>query len=167
MFKLVFEKTLGDKADNEDSDELDYLQSTVPFDDYNVQVEDGLETQALNLGGETQVLNFDGETQVLDDLDCFENMETQLLDEFNDAIAADSDGEGMEGTEILDQGDEVSNDEVVTVDCRQFLGQKKESLELHNASTNEQMNSGIFFLNLLEYTEVLARYIYIYICFAS
>ncbi|TYG98501.1 hypothetical protein ES288_A10G121700v1 [Gossypium darwinii] len=134
---------LGDKADNEDSDQLDYLQSTVPFDDYNVQVEDGLETQALNLGGETQVLNFDGETQVLDDLDCFENMETQLLDEFNDAIAADSDSEGMEGTEILDQGDEVSNDEIVTGDCGQFLVQKKESLEQHNASTNEQMNSGI------------------------
>ncbi|MFQ6646156.1 hypothetical protein Gotur_020576 [Gossypium turneri] len=134
---------LGDKADNEDSDELDYLQSTVPFDDYNVQVEDGLETQALNLGGETQVLNFDGETQVLDDLDCFENMETQLLDEFNDAIAADSDSEGMEGTEILDQGDEVSNDEIVTGDCGQFLVQMKESLEQHNASTNEQMNSGI------------------------
>ncbi|TYI05906.1 hypothetical protein ES332_A10G121300v1 [Gossypium tomentosum] len=96
-----------------------------------------------NLGGETQVLNFDGETQVLDDLDCFENMETQLLDEFNDAIAADSDSEGMEGTEILDQGDEVSNDEIVTGDCGQFLVQKKESLEQHNASTNEQMNSGI------------------------
>ncbi|KAL1148331.1 hypothetical protein V6Z11_A10G118700 [Gossypium hirsutum] len=70
-------------------------------------------------------------------------METQLLDEFNDAIAADSDSEGMEGTEILDQGDEVSNDEIVTGDCGQFLVQKKESLEQHNASTNEQMNSGI------------------------
>ncbi|KAK8671073.1 hypothetical protein V6N13_037682 [Hibiscus sabdariffa] len=133
---------LGDKAD-EDDEELNYLQSTVPFDDNIATVEDGFETQFLNLGGETQVLNIDGETPVLDDLGCFENMETQLLDEFNDEIVADSDGEGTEGTEILDHGDEVLNDAIVTGLCGRSLDQveKKESLEQSNTSKDEQLSS--------------------------
>ncbi|XP_022760472.1 uncharacterized protein LOC111306803 isoform X2 [Durio zibethinus] len=135
----------GDKADIEDGVELNYLQSTVPFDDNNGLADYELETQVLNLGGETQVLNFGSETQVLDDLDCFENMETQLLDEFNDEVAPDSDGEGTDGTEVLDDDDEVSNNEVVRGDCGQSLGQeeKKESLEQCNASIDEQRSSGI------------------------
>ncbi|KAE8660117.1 BRCT domain-containing DNA repair protein, putative isoform 7 [Hibiscus syriacus] len=106
-------------------------------------MEDGLDTQIFNLGGETQELNLDSETQVLDELDCFENMETQLLDEFDDEIVADSDGEGTEGTEILDHGDEVLNDNIVTGDCGRSLGQveKKPSLEQYNTCKGEQLNS--------------------------
>ncbi|GMI69812.1 hypothetical protein HRI_000650500 [Hibiscus trionum] len=135
---------LGDKADGDD-EELNYLQSTVPFDDNISPVEDGFETQFLNLGGETQVLNLDGETQVLDDLDCFENMETQLLDEFDDKIVADSDGEGTEGTELLDHDGEVLNDEIVSRDCGRSLGQveKKGSFEQHNTSKDEKLSLGI------------------------
>ncbi|XWS53687.1 hypothetical protein CRYUN_Cryun10bG0021900 [Craigia yunnanensis] len=135
----------GDKSYNEDGGELQYLQSTVPLYDNNVPVEDAFETQAVNLDGETQVLNFGGETQVLDDLDCFENMETQLLDEFDDEVALDSDGEATDETEVLDDGDEVLNDEVVRGYCGQSLGQeeRKESLEQCIASTDEQRSSGI------------------------
>ncbi|XWS08661.1 hypothetical protein CRYUN_Cryun40dG0020600 [Craigia yunnanensis] len=135
----------GDKADNEDGDELSYLQSTVPFDDNNVHVEDAFETQVVNLVGETQVLNFGGETQVLDDLDYIENMETQLLDEFDEEVVLDSDCEGTEGTEVLDDGDEDSNDEVVRGECGQSFvhEEKKESLEQCNTSTDEQRNLGI------------------------
>ncbi|XVF38620.1 hypothetical protein REPUB_Repub20aG0118100 [Reevesia pubescens] len=131
----------GDKTENEDVDGLNYLQSTVPFDDNNVPMEDRFETQVVNLVEETQVLNFGGETQVLDDLDFFENMETQLLNDFGDEVALDSDGEG---TEVLDDGDEVSNDEAVRGDCGQSLGQeeKKESLEQCNASTDEKRSLG-------------------------
>ncbi|XWS39078.1 hypothetical protein CRYUN_Cryun18bG0019300 [Craigia yunnanensis] len=134
----------GDKAGIEDGDELNYLQSTVPLYDDNVPVEDAFETQVVNLVGETQVLNFGGETQVLDDLDCFENMETQLLDEFDEEVALDSDGEATVGTEVLDDGDELPNDEVVRGYCGQSVGheEKKELLEQCNASTDEQKSSG-------------------------
>ncbi|XP_021291395.1 uncharacterized protein LOC110421980 isoform X1 [Herrania umbratica] len=135
----------GDKVDNEDNDGLQYLRSTAPFDDDNVPVEDAFETQVVNFCGETQVLNFGGETQVLDDVDCFENMETQLLDEFDDEVALDNDGEGTDVTEVLDDGDEDSNDDLSRGDCGRFLGQeeKKESLEQCNASIDEQRSSGI------------------------
>ncbi|XP_022721886.1 uncharacterized protein LOC111279210 isoform X2 [Durio zibethinus] len=74
-------------------------------------------------------------------------MDTQLLDEFDEEVAldgdGDGDGEGTEATEVLDDGDEVSNDEVVRGDCGQSLGQeeKRESLEQCNASTDEQKSS--------------------------
>ncbi|XVE82030.1 hypothetical protein DITRI_Ditri15bG0114000 [Diplodiscus trichospermus] len=136
----------GDKADDEDGHELSYLQNTVPFDDNNAHFEDAFETQVVNHVGETQVLHFGGETQVLDDLDCFQNAETQLVDEFDEEVALDSDGEGTEATEVLDDGDEISNDEVGRGDCGQSLGQeeKEEPLEQCNdASADEQRSSGI------------------------
>lgn len=132
-FDSQFRPFSGKNSDNEDGDELSYLQSTVPLDDDNAD--------NVNLFEETQALNFNGETQVLDDaLDCFENTETQLLDEF-DEVVVDSDDEG---TEVLDDVDEDLNDEVVRGDCSQSLGQeeKKESLVRFNASTDEQRSSG-------------------------
>ncbi|MBA0612528.1 hypothetical protein Godav_013124, partial [Gossypium davidsonii] len=134
----------GYRDDNEDDDELNYPQHTVPLDDNNVAVEDGLETQILNLGEETQVLDFGGETQVLDDLDCCENIETQLLDAFDVSVVLDSEGEGTDGTEVFDDGDEVSDDEVVIGDCGRSIGhEEKESLEQCRASTDECRSSGI------------------------
>ncbi|KAJ6313616.1 hypothetical protein OIU77_014995 [Salix suchowensis] len=82
----------GEDANNE----LQFLQSTMPFED-TVRVEDAFETQVVDLGGETQAL---------DDLDWFENVDTQLIDEI-----IDSDGEGTDRTEVLDDGDELSDDE--------------------------------------------------------
>lgn len=73
----------GYRDNNENDDELNYPQDTVPLNDNNVAVEDGLETQIINLGEGTQVLDFGGKTQVLGDLDCCENIEAQLLDEFD------------------------------------------------------------------------------------
>ncbi|MBA0585351.1 hypothetical protein Gorai_016131 [Gossypium raimondii] len=134
----------GYRDDNEDDDELNYPQDTVPLDDNNVAVEDGLEIQILNLGEETQVLDFGGETQVLDDLDCCENIETQLLDAFDVSVVLDSEGEGTDGTEVFDDGDEVSDDEVVIGDCGRSIGhEEKESLEQCRASTDECRSSGI------------------------
>ncbi|OMO53750.1 hypothetical protein CCACVL1_28385 [Corchorus capsularis] len=122
----------GDKADKEDRDGLEYLQSTVPLDDHDVGVDDELDTQVVNFDGETQVLNLGGGTQVLDDF-----METQLLDEFDDEVVLDSDGEGTDQTEVLDDTDER--------DCVQSAPEeeKKESLEQCNASADEQKSSGI------------------------
>ncbi|XP_040944123.1 uncharacterized protein [Gossypium hirsutum] len=134
----------GYRDDNEDDDELNYPQDTVPLYDNNVAVEDGLETQILNLGEETQVLDFGGETQVLDYLDCCENIETQLLDAFDVSVVLDSEGEGTDGTEVFDDGDEVSDDEVVIGDCGRSIGhEEKESLEQCRASTDECRSSGI------------------------
>ncbi|KAL4312905.1 hypothetical protein GQ457_01G031060 [Hibiscus cannabinus] len=133
----------GDRDDNED-DELKFLQNTVPIDDNNVPIEDEFETQCLNLGLETQMLNFGDETQVLDDLDFCENMETQLLDEFDVDIALDSEGEGTDGTEVLDDCDEISDDNVVISNHGRSFGQEeKESSEQFNTSTDEQRGSGI------------------------
>ncbi|CAK7332887.1 unnamed protein product [Dovyalis caffra] len=84
----------GEKG--EDANEPCFLQSTMPFED-TVRVEDAFETQVVNLGGETQVL---------DDLDWRENLDTQLIDE-----VIDSDGEGTDRTEVLDDGNELSGDE--------------------------------------------------------
>ena len=67
----------------------------------------------MNLAGETQVLNIDDETRVVDDLDFIDNMDTQLLDEFDNEVANDSEGEGTDRTEVLDDSDEQSDDEPV------------------------------------------------------
>ncbi|GMJ02030.1 hypothetical protein HRI_003872200 [Hibiscus trionum] len=134
----------GDRDDNVDDDELKFLQNTVPLDDNNVRIEDEFETQCLNLGEETQMLNFGDETQVLDDLDFCENMETQLLDEFDVDVALDSEGEGTDGTEVLDDGEEVSDDEVVIGNHGRWFGQEeKESSEQFNTSTDELRSSGM------------------------
>ncbi|XP_039029777.1 uncharacterized protein LOC120164084 isoform X1 [Hibiscus syriacus] len=131
--------------DNEDGVELNFLQDTVPVDDNNVSIEDEFEIRCLNLGEETQMVNISDKTQVLDDLDCDENMETQLLDEFNFGVALDSEAEGTDGTEVLDDGDEVWDNGVVTSDRDQSFGQeeKKESSEQFHTPTNQQRSSGI------------------------
>ncbi|KAA8527503.1 hypothetical protein F0562_034782 [Nyssa sinensis] len=93
----------GEKFKGEDVDELKLLQSTVPFDD-TVPIEDAFETQAVNL---------DGETQVLDDPDCIENMDTQLLDEYYNEVIVNSFGEGTDRTEVLGNTEELSDDDFV------------------------------------------------------
>ncbi|KAJ6980925.1 hypothetical protein NC653_024332 [Populus alba x Populus x berolinensis] len=135
----------GEKG--EDANELQFLQSTVLFED-TVRVEDAFETQVVDLGGETQAL---------DDLDWFENVDTQLIDEI-----IDSDGEGTDRTEVLDDGNELSDDESGRRGkCESLDGEKiqdtslskhgeKGLVEQSDALTDEQHLSG----SALKYTSV-------------
>ena len=59
---------------------------------------------------ETQLVDLGGETQVLDDPDCTENISTQLLDGFDDAVVIASDGEGTDRTEVLSDNEGLSDD---------------------------------------------------------
>ncbi|KAA8548530.1 hypothetical protein F0562_000203 [Nyssa sinensis] len=93
----------GEKFNDEDADDLELLQSTVPFED-TVLLEDAFETQ---------MVNFDGDTQILDDTDYVENVDTQLLDECNNHVNVNSDAEGTEETELLGDSEELSDDDSV------------------------------------------------------
>ncbi|GKV39048.1 hypothetical protein SLEP1_g46877 [Rubroshorea leprosula] len=142
----------GDEINDGDADEL---QFTAPFYD-DFLVDDPMETQVVSLVEETQVLNFGGETQVLDDPYCIENMGmgTQLLDEFDDEVALDGDGEGTDTTEILSDGDELPDDKSVRRDHSPSLGEKnikcsspcahnkKCSMGRSDDFTDEQRSSG-------------------------
>lgn len=135
----------GEKG--EDANELQFLQSTMLFED-TVRVEDAFETQVVDLGGETQAL---------DDLDWFQNVDTQLIDEI-----IDSDGEGTDRTEVLDDGNELSDDESGRRGkCESLDGEKiqdtslskrgeKGLVEQSDALTDEQHLSG----SALKYTSV-------------
>lgn len=112
------------------------------FED-TVRVEDAFETQVVDLGGETQAL---------DDLDWFQNVDTQLIDEI-----IDSDGEGTDRTEVLDDGNELSDDESGRRGkCESLDGEKiqdtslskrgeKGLVEQSDALTDEQHLSGEIF----------------------
>lgn len=109
---FIFNGKLGENGEAGDADELKYLRDTMSFDD-TVPAEDAFETQVVNLAWETQVLDICGETQILDDPDCIDNMDTQLLDDFDNEVASDTEGEGTAGTEVLVDSDEQSDDESV------------------------------------------------------
>ncbi|KAF3943355.1 hypothetical protein CMV_030082 [Castanea mollissima] len=116
----------GEKGEAEDAEELKYLQNTMAFED-TVPTEYAFETQILNLAGETQELNIGDETQVLDDPDCIYNMDTQLLDDFDNEVAIDSDseGEGTDRTEVLDDIDEQSDDGSVRSGSGRLVDEEK------------------------------------------
>lgn len=62
----------------------------------------------------TQVVNFGGEMQTLDDLDCFENIGTQWLDEdCGTEVVTDSDDGGTEAMEALGKTSVLSDDDSV------------------------------------------------------
>ncbi|CAK9145504.1 unnamed protein product [Ilex paraguariensis] len=136
----------GDKGE----DELQCLQSTVPFDDH-VPLEDVFETQVLNLGGETPVLNFGGETQVMDDPNCEENICTQLVDVCDTEVVIGSNGEGTEilgDTEELSDGDSLKrggnhplDQENMQALCKRVDDQSKEESD---DLSNEKCSSGSF-----------------------
>ncbi|KAF5736917.1 BRCT domain-containing DNA repair protein putative isoform 1 [Tripterygium wilfordii] len=106
-------------GDEGDAVEFQCLQNTEPFDKTSPvdevletqEVDLAGETQVLDFGGETQVVNFAGETQLLDDPDCNEVMATQLLEDTDNECAPDSDREGSDGTEVLEDCDDHSDDE--------------------------------------------------------
>ncbi|XP_071730422.1 uncharacterized protein [Rutidosis leptorrhynchoides] len=104
----------GNKFKGDGADQLDNLQSTVPFNDTVMFEEDALETQVmdpdgetqlLNLGDETQVVNFDAEFEVMDIPDSADKNETQLFTDFDTEEVDVSDNEGTEKTEIVDDSD--------------------------------------------------------------
>ncbi|KAF5774139.1 putative BRCT domain-containing protein [Helianthus annuus] len=110
---------------NGDTEQLHYIQNTVPFDD-TVMCGDDLATQVMDHDGETQVMDLDGETQlvnlcgetqvvdigddVMDMFDSVERDETQLFDGYDteEVVVSDHDGSGK--TEIVDDSDEASDD---------------------------------------------------------
>ncbi|CAK9149080.1 unnamed protein product [Ilex paraguariensis] len=134
-------------------DDLQYLQSTVPFDEF-VAFEDVFETQVLDLGGETSELNLGGETQVIHDPDCEENINTQLLDACHNEVAVDSDGEGTDRTEILSETEELSDEDSVKIvgshpldqenmPCTALRKQGDDQFKAElNALSNEKHSSG-------------------------
>ncbi|KAL1806620.1 hypothetical protein ACET3Z_029688 [Daucus carota] len=77
------------------------FDNTVPFED--------AETQVVCLAGETQVLDFDCETQAVDNLDCTENLCTQLYDDFDMEVVGDTDDEGTKKTELVSDTEELSD----------------------------------------------------------
>lgn len=122
---------LGEKGEAEDAEELKYLQNTMAFED-TVPTEYAFETQELNIGDETQVL---------DDPDCIYNMDTQLLDEFDNevAIGSDSEGEGTDRTEVLDDIDEQSDDRSVSSGSGRLVDEEK----VQDTSLREHDKKGV------------------------
>ncbi|CAN1238876.1 hypothetical protein LINGRAPRIM_LOCUS2205 [Linum grandiflorum] len=110
----------------------------VYFDD-TCPVEDILETQVVNSGNETQALD--------DDLDFVGSMATQMIDEFSEHVVLDSESEDSDTTEILDTGDELSDDDgetlaEVKVQCPSYDNSKDEKcVDQTNPSSNPQLNS--------------------------
>lgn len=131
---------LGEKGEAEDAQELKYLQNTMAFED-TVPTEYAFETQIVNLAGETQELNIGDETQVLDDPDWIYNMDTQLLDDFDNEVAIDSDseGEGTDRTEVLDDIDEQSDDGSVRSGSGRLVDEEK----VQDTSLHEHDKKGV------------------------
>lgn len=109
----------GNKFNGDDADKLHTLHGTIPFDD-TVMFEDELatqvmdpdgETQLVNLGGETQMVNFDAEIEVMDIPDFVEQNGTQLFNDYDTEEVVDSDREGTENTEVVDESDELSDED--------------------------------------------------------
>ncbi|CAL5347076.1 unnamed protein product [Camellia sinensis] len=94
----------GNKLKDKDFNELQFLQSTLPFIG-TVPLEDAFETQVTSLAGETQVLDnhYDAE-----------NMDTQLLDECDDEVVDTDDG-GTDRTEVLGDTEELFDDDSVNI----------------------------------------------------
>ncbi|KAH0992856.1 hypothetical protein GBA52_004339 [Prunus armeniaca] len=116
----------------------------------------GGETQVMDFGGETQVVDFGGETQVLDqvldDINCIENMETQLL-EFEDEVVSDTDSEESDTTEVFDDNKHLTHDESVRrgsgqvvneekICCTPFENSEKGLTEQAYNSIHEKQNAG-------------------------
>ena len=115
------------------------------------------ETQVMDFGGEAQVVNLFGETQVLDEVNCIEYMDTQLLDGFDGGDVSEGDGEGTDTTEVLGDKDDISDDELGRKDGAQSMdmgrvqcssvskNSEKEPTGQSQASSKEQNSSGSLF----------------------
>ncbi|XP_059280586.1 uncharacterized protein LOC132034302 [Lycium ferocissimum] len=74
-------------------------------------VDFGGETQLVDYGGETQQVELGGETQVVDDHDGIQNKRIQTSENCNVEVVVDSDNEGSDGTEVLCDTQELSDDD--------------------------------------------------------
>lgn len=137
------------KGDSDDA--LKFVQSPGLFDD-TVPHED-VETQVVNLGGETQVLNFGGETQAVEDLNCAEDVCTQLFDDCDTEVVVDTDDEETERTEVLGDTEEWSDvDSLKRVGSHPVHQENMLQTALHKqvggiskaARTIEECNTGYF-----------------------
>lgn len=126
------------------------FDDTVPFDD--------LETQAVDLGGETQLLYFGGETQAVDDLNCDDDVCTQLFDDLSTQVVVDTDDEGTERTEVLGEAEELTDvDSLRRVDSYLVNQENVMQTSLHiqvggvskAAWTIEECNTGYLFYHVV------------------
>lgn len=145
--KIVYKcflKILGEKVEDNNNDQS-HFDYAIPVEDVNetqvLSLDDETqalnlggetqtldlvnETQALNFGDETQALNLGGETQALCYFDGAENMETQVWDVFDNEVANDSDNEGSDGTEVLGEGNCISDDDSARPGSNQPLDKEK------------------------------------------
>lgn len=99
----------------------------------------GGETQVLDIGGETQLLDIGDETQLWDDLDCFDNMGTQIVNEFDNEVSCDTKGEGTDGTEVLFDNDEQFRDESASGSGQSVNKEKIQCTSLHDHGNKELM----------------------------
>lgn len=74
-------------------------------------VDFGAETQVVDFGAETQLVDFGGETQLVDDHDGLQSKRIQTSENCNIKVAVDSDTEGSDGTEVLCDTQELSDDD--------------------------------------------------------
>lgn len=142
-------KMLGGKYDAGDDNTWQYFEDTLPLDDDDDDlVIDALETQPVDLAGETQVLSIAGETQVLDEVDCDDDIDTQLLDVIDEEVSIDAHGDRMDRTEDWKKGDELSSDYPQCIDNAQSEGPEEISCEPlcgpgdKKMSEKTDMNSG-------------------------
>lgn len=104
-------------------DSMSEMYDTIPlYEDF--------ETQIVNLEEDTQVVDFDAETQLIDDQCCYENLETQIVDDFDTQVVFDSDSEGRDKIEKLHLGDETSDDS-------DSIGQKEKKINCNGESRGQ------------------------------
>ena len=100
VFEEAFETKLVDPAGETQVMDFDCETQVMDF---------GCETQVMDFGCETQVMEveFGGDTQKLDDVKFIEDMETQLLDSFENEEDEYINGEVSDSTEVLNDGDHL------------------------------------------------------------
>ncbi|CAN1350248.1 PAX-interacting protein 1 [Linum perenne] len=114
-----------------------FMDTRKVFFDDTVPVEDILETEVVNYGDETQVL---------DDIDFVGSTATQIIDEFSEHVLY-GDGEGSDTTEILGNGDELSDDDGELagneIQCPSYDNSKeKRPMDQTNSLPNPRLSSG-------------------------
>lgn len=130
--------------------------NTVPFED--------AESQGVCLAGETQALCFDGETQAVDNVDCTEDLCTQLSDDTE--VVADTDDEGTKKIKVLSDTEELSDvDYAKRVDSHtvgtmlQTGLQKQNRGESKEVLISEEYNTGLKNLVNINCLSLIACYV--------
>nr|XP_043630744.1 uncharacterized protein LOC122602079 isoform X2 [Erigeron canadensis] len=130
----------GNKVDDDETEQLHNVPSTIPFDDTVMFEEDDLvtqlmdpdgETQLFSLGGETQVVNFDAEVEEMDIPDSADNNnETQLFNDCDTEEVILTDDEVTEKTEVVDDSDDLSDEDSGRKECDN-IADMEHALNMH------------------------------------